>query len=218
MRNLFDDQLDSIVANVIRQQGLSFSSHNEAQLYLKKIKRQIEDCCKQGSDLLIEGLKALQEKNHGYVHSYVAAMSTKLLKHLHSSKKLKTVIEEITKNERSLLYFTEAVKGYVDCGDHQKELAVISVLLTLYPLNPQAYICFATLIWRTEGIAAADAFYSKVIELIQEPALFYFAADCFYKNGNKEKAKEIAQQALAKAEITNDSYGRQHLLEFIEKL
>ncbi len=218
MRNLFDDHLEDIVGNIIRQQGLSFSSHNEAQQYLKKTKKQIQACCQQGSTLLVEGLKTLKEKNQGYVHGYVSEMSGKLLKHLRSSKKLKAVIEEITRYERSLMYFTEAVKGYAGCGDHQKELAVISVLLTLFPLNPQAYIFFGTLIWRTDGIAAAETFYGKVIEFIQEPALLYFAADCFNKSGNKEKAREIAQQALSKTDEMNDSYGRQHVLEFLEKL
>jgi len=218
VHSVFDDQMEDIVAHVIRQQGLSFSTHKEAQQYLNKTKKQIQACCQQGSGMLMEGLNYLQEKKEGYVHSYVSAMAGKLLKHVQSSKKLKTVIAEITQNERSLLYFTEAVKEYADCGDHQKELCVTSVLLILFPLNPQAYIFFGTLIWRKEGIAAAEVFYDKVIEFIQEPALYYFAADCFNKNGNKEKAKELIELALAKVELSNDSYGRQHLLEFLDQL
>lgn len=218
MRNNFDDQIETISISYARQQGLSFATHAEAQQYLKKTKKEICSCIQQGNSMLLDGLTYLQEKQGDPVHSYVSATASKLLKHLDSSKKTKKIIEEILDNEHSLSYFSEVIKAYMDCGDDYKERCVYSVLLALFPLNPQGYICFGSLIWRAEGIASADRFYTKVTETLQDPALYYFAADCFVKNGDSEKAKEILKRALNMLDSSDDAEARYQVCEFLNQI
>lgn len=217
MLNELDKYIENIAVDIAQQRGINFSTHKEAQHYLNRTKNEIHSHIQQGNTQFCEGLKYLQEKNHGYVHGYVSNVCDKLLAHAHSSKKIKKIIDEVMENELSLRFFTEAVKEFQDCGDYHKELCVIAVLMSLFPANPQAYICLGNLIWRKEGVAAADLFYTKIIEFVQDPATYYFAADCFYKNGDRKKAKETLLNALSKPDIDEDFDAKQRLLDLLEK-
>ena len=214
----FEGLMEKIVAEVIAQQHLSFSTFEEARQHLIKTRKEIDLCFQQGNAMLVEGLHCLQTNSDGHVHGYVASTAAKLQKQLHSSKKLKAVIREILQNQSSLLYFTEAVTALCNRGDFHQEQCVITVLMALFPLNPQPYICYGSMIWRKDGIDAAEVFYTKVIEFIRDPALLYFAADCFIKNGRRDKAMDALQCALAMTEQSNDLEGRRHLLESLERL
>ena len=98
------------------------------------------------------------------------------------------------------------MNGFYDCGDFQQEHSVISVFLTLFPLHPQPYACLATLIWRRDGIQAAQNFYEHIVDVFKNPLLDYFSADCFLKSGHAEKAKPLLQRAYRKAQDTLDQY------------
>ncbi|MET3107434.1 hypothetical protein AAKU67_001498 [Oxalobacteraceae bacterium GrIS 2.11] len=212
MRIEFDKYLEGIAISVTQQQGLNFSNYNDAQQHLKKTKSEIYSYIQKGNELFMEGLRVLQEKNHGHVHGYVAGVADKLLKNLKSGKKLKRAVDEVLQNEHSLRFFAEAAKSFYDCGDYHREQCVIAVLMGLFPLNPQPYIYLGSLIWRKDGIAAADLFYSNIIQVIQDPALYYFAADCFYKNDDLQKFNDVLDTAICQSETSGDIEARQHLL------
>jgi tetratricopeptide (TPR) repeat protein len=153
--------------------------------------------------MLMEGLCILRDQGQGYV----ASISKKIIQHLESSKKLSQLIEnEIIKNEQSMSLFMDAVDSFYDCGDFHQEQCVISVMLALFPLNPQPYVYLGTLIWRRDGIAVAEHYYEKIVKVLVDPALDYFAADCFFKNGNKDQAKELLQRALDEAKKAPEMY------------
>jgi len=213
-----NNQIDELVSSVIKQQGLHFSSHTEAQQYLKKTKQEFLVCGQQCIDQLIAGLQYLKENNRGYVGGYVSTVSSKLLQVLESPERFAATIKELVDDEQSLLYFTETVKEFFDCQDEHRAICGTTVLLTIFPLNPQPYILLGTLIWRKYGLAAAADYYSKMIEFRPEPVFLYFAADCFKKNGNANDAKRVIHRALFKADQENDSDARHHLLEFLEQL
>ena len=78
--------------------------------------------------------------------------------------------------------------------------------MALFPGFPQPYIFSANLLWREHGIEVADAFYSKLIEAIEDPALDYFAADCFFKNEKISEAKKLLDRALSHTSIMSDNY------------
>jgi tetratricopeptide (TPR) repeat protein len=207
MSQEIEDFIDHVAANVAQQQELQFSSQQEARRYLEKTKLEIRHSLKEGNEVLMQGLNFIKEKNHGHVHGYTSAMADKLLKHLNSSKKLAQIIEtEIMNNERALLFFSEMVGGFYDCGDFYQEECVISVFMALFPLNPQPYVFYGTMLWRRDGIDAAENFYDKILKVIQEPGLAYFAADCFYKNGQKKKAKDLLEQTLNCAQMSLEKY------------
>jgi hypothetical protein len=91
--------------------------------------------------------------------------------------------------------------------------------MVLFPFHPQPYACYATLIWRKEGIEAAAAFYTQLVGAMEDPVLDYFAADCFIKSGNHTKARELIQRALAKTQPSLQEHQelRQHLLELTRR-
>lgn len=201
-----EDQLENICALATIQQGIAFSSEKEAQHYFKKATADIRNNLQQSSALLKKGLACLAEKNHGHVLSYVASVSAKLLKHCDSPEKFSKIIRtEIWSDAKSLLFFNEALEPYIDCGDPETEEAVIAAVMALFPLNPQPYIYFAALLERRDGAATAAVFYEKIIEVIDNPALYYFAAECFYQNGDNEQAQVVLHRALACIRQSSDS-------------
>jgi hypothetical protein len=186
-----ENQLENIAVIVAKQQVGSFSSQRAAHLYLEKTKADIRQILKQSSPLLIKGLSYLTENDQGQAHSYVAGVSAKLLKHVDSSKKFNRIVEsEIWTNDYSLTHFTEVLDEYIDCGDIDKEECLIGTVLALFPLNPQPYIYLGSLVSRKNGVEDAAAYYAKITEVIQNPALYYFAAECFYQNRDKDQAKK----------------------------
>jgi predicted Zn-dependent protease len=109
--------------------------------------------------------------------------------------------------------FSEAVNSYYDCGDYHLEECVISVLLTLFPLEPQPFACYGTLIWRRDGINEAVTFYKSIVDLFESPILDYFAADCIGKAGNRGEAKKLLDRALKNAQNAPEIY--EDIMQFI---
>lgn len=216
-----EEQLETIASQVVQQQAVYFSSLKEAQNHLKKIKTEIRHLVEQGNKTLIKGLTYLTADNQGHVHGYVAGICAKLLRHIDSSKKLNKIIEsDIFSNENSLLFFSEAAEKFIDCGDLEQEQCVLTVLMALFPLNPQPYIYFGSSIWRNDGIDAAAAFYTEVLKVIPNPAIYYFAADCLYRKGDKDHARELLQCGLEHARKSPELYRHieQLIAAFIQKI
>ncbi|MET3107439.1 tetratricopeptide (TPR) repeat protein [Oxalobacteraceae bacterium GrIS 2.11] len=218
VHSISNNQIDELVSSVIQQQGLHFSSHNEAQQYLKKTRLEMHACFEHSVALLTEGLQHLQAKPDGYVRGYVSKQASRILNDLHTPQKLSAIVAEITQDEHALLYFTQVVKELFDCGEDHKALSATTVLMALFPLDPQPYIFLGTIIWRKDGVTAAASYYEKMIEFIHHPAFCFFAADCFKKNGNRENAIAAIHRALAVADQANDADARHHLLEFLKQL
>jgi tetratricopeptide (TPR) repeat protein len=203
MHNEIGNYIENAITDTAQQQGINFSSHREAQQYIKKSKSEIRRCFREGKTSVKAGLIYFKDMNDGFV----SAVSGKLLKHLNSSKKFTRLIEsEITNNDQAMPLFMEAIHSIWDRGDVHAEQCVITALMGLFPMHPQPYIHLGTLIWRKEGIDAAEAFYAKVIVVIEDPALDYFAADCFYKKGNIDLCKELLKRAWSKAEKSPEIY------------
>ena len=189
--------IEDLAVAVTQQQGIQFSSLKDAEEHTKKTTKQIHHLFEQNSKLIQEGLQIYSEKCTGYV----ADVSQRLIDNLGSPEEVnKIVTNELKENVEALKLFSEAANSFYDCGDFHVEQCVLSVFLMLFPVFPQPYACYATLIWRKEGISAAEAFYEQLVGAMEDPVLDYFAADCFVKAGNAKKAKELVQRALAKTQ------------------
>ena len=198
-----EKHLSDIAVMVAQQQGLQFNNHKEAQTHIKNTTFKLQQMLQQSSAMFLEGLKHLSEKNN-----YPAAEVTQqILKHLNSPEKISNIIEtQIIKNEHSLEVFSEAVNSFYGCGDFHVEECVISVLLTLFPLEPQPFACYGTMIWRKDGIEEAENFYKNIVDLFESPILDYFAADCYFKAGHKSEARILLDRALQNAKKEPDLY------------
>lgn len=207
-----DAFINDLAVAMNKQRGIQFTSLKEATAHTEQTTQEIRHILEQNSIMLKEGLRSFSERCSGLV----ADISTRLLDSLNSHVALTKIIEtEIQGSDTALQAFSEAANSFYDCGDYHLEQCVLSAFMMLFPLHPQPYACYATLIWRKEGIAAAEAFYGQLVDSIQDPVLDYFAADCFAKAGNTQKARELVQRALAKEQMSLPEYQeiRQHLLE-----
>jgi len=203
MDSQIENQLERAIALSAQHQGINFSSHAEAQRHLAKTKAEIHQAFLHCNAAMQEGLKYFKEMDCGYV----SAISAKLLKSMRSSKKLSRLIEqEMLTGDGAIEPFIEALNTFYEREEVQIVQNALTVLLRLFPLHPQPYIYLGTLIWRNDGIAAADLFYSKIVAAIEDPALDYFAAECFYKNGNKNGAKELLLRAMHNTTASPDMY------------
>ena len=189
--------IDDLAVAVAQQQGVQFKSLKEAEEHTKRTTQQIHQLFEQNSLLIKEGLKVYSEQST----RFVADISSRLLANLENPAEINKILTtEIQGNTEALKLFSEAANSFYDCGDFHVEQCVLSVFLMLFPLFPQPYACYATLIWRKEGISAAETFYEQLVGAMEDPVLDYFAADCFVKAGNVKKAKELVQRALAKTQ------------------
>ena len=201
--NKSDAALEELAALMVQQQGIHFETHQEAEQHLKGTTLQLRELLQQSSATFVEGLKHLAECDH---HS-VATIAKKLLKHIQSPKEMANIIENtILKDDHSLSMFSEAVNSFYGCGDFEVEESVISVLLTLFPLEPQPFACYGTMIWRKNGIEDAVTFYKSIVDLFESPILDYFAADCYAKAGRKVEAKKLLERGLKVAQDSPEVY------------
>lgn len=197
MQKEIDQYIENLAEAVTQQQGIEFKSLKDAEEHAKKTSQEIRHLFEQSTVVLGEGLQRLSDEKTGYVGD----VSKKLLANLGTPVEMVKIIEaEVRPNSDALKLFSEAVNSYYDCGDFHIEQCVLSVFLMLFPLYPQPYACYATLIWRKDGIAAAETFYSQIVDSMEDPVLDYFAADCFVKNGNHQRASELVERALNKTQ------------------
>lgn len=207
-----DNFINDLAVAMNQQRGIQFKSLKEATEHTEQTTQEIRYILQQNSIMLKEGLRCFSERCSGLV----ADISKRLLDNLQSHAELTKIIEtEIQSSELALQAFSEAANSFYDCGDYHLEQCVLSAFMMLFPLHPQPYACYATLIWRKEGITAAETFYAQLVDSVQDPVLDYFAADCFAKAGNEKKAKELIQRALEKTQTSLQEHHeiRQHLLE-----
>lgn len=210
-------QLESFIENlavaVTQQKGIEFKSLEEANAHQERTTQEIRRVLQQNSLMLKEGLQIFSEKCTGFV----ADIAKKLLNNLESPAEVTKILEaEIQGNHQAALQaFSEAANSFYDCGDFHLEQCVLSTYMMLFPLHPQPYACYATMIWRKDGISAAEALYTQLVSSIEDPVLDYFAADCFVKSGNHTKARELIQRALSKTQpgMAEHQELRQHLLQ-----
>lgn len=203
--------IEELAQETIKSQALYFSSHREAQTTLAQTRQKIRSMLDQGGSALIKGLQALAQHQGDYMRSHVAGVARKLLKNLNSGKQLNRIIEhELFGNENSLRYFCETASDFSDCSDYEVEACVLYVLLVFFSGNAQPYVYLGSMLWRREGIAAAQNFYSKIVEVIHDPALDYFAADCLIKAGRGFLAHQLLEQSLQNELITTENYRQVH--------
>lgn len=191
-------ELETIASHAVRQKA--FSSLKQAQQHQKQIKADLLTLFTQGERTLIKGLTCLAADDTGRVHSYVAGVCAKLSKHIDSSKKFNRIIEsDIAGSKHALLLFSEVIEKFLNNGDAEQEQSVLMVMMVLFPFHPQPYLYLGTSVWRNEGIDAAAALYAEVLKVIPDPAIYYFAADCFYQKGDKKQAWKLLQSGLKAA-------------------
>ena len=202
--NEVQKHLNDIAVLIAQHQGLQFNTQSEAQKHIDNTATQLRDMMQQSSLMFSEGLKHLIDTKH---HP-VADISRQILKNLESPEKLVAVIEsQIINKDESLKQFSEAVNSFYGCGDFHTEECVISVLLSLFPLEPQPFACYGTLIWRRDGITAAVEFYKNIVDVYENPILDYFAGDCYFKAGQKKEARVVLERALENATNAPEIYG-----------
>jgi len=198
-----EKHLNGLAVAMVQQKGLHFATFDEAQHHIKETASNLRDLLQQSSVMFLEGLKHLSETNH----QPAASIAKRLLDHHHDPKEMANIIEsKIVNSNQSLEFFSEAVNSFYDCGDYKLEECVISVLLTLFPLEPQPFACYGTLIWRRDGITEAASYYENIVDLFESPILDYFAADCFYQSGNKANAKRLLHRGLENAKKSPEIY------------
>ena len=199
----FEDYIQELAEQATQQQGIEFSSLGKAEAHVKTNKTKIRSLLQQNRTMFIAGLNHLKNTPN----LFVSTVSKKLLKSMHSPQEIAQLLEKkIRKNPHSLEMFSEAVNSYYGNGDFHIEECVIAVLVILFPLEPQPYACLGTLIWRKEGISAAEAFYQSIVDVFESPVLDYFAADCFFKSGNRDQAKQLLHRALEETQKAPEDY------------
>ena len=205
-----DQHIKDIAIMVSQQQGLQFDSEQEAQQHISQTTTKLQSMLKQSSAMFLEGLKYVADSNQ----PPASEIARSLIQNVKYPDRMTRIIEtRIVQDPDSLAHFSEVVNHYYGCGDFHREECMISVLLTLFPLEPQPFACYGTLIWRKDGIAEAQRFYQHIVDLFESPILDYFAADCFFKAGNKTEAKRLLERGLENGNKEPELYS--DILQFI---
>lgn len=205
-----DKSLHDLAAMVIKEQGVHFATYKEAESHIKDTAERLRELLQQSSVMFIEGLKHVSERTE-----YPAAdVARRLLESQKNPQKMAKIIEtHIVGDAQSLESFSQVVNSFYGCGDFHVEECAISVLLTLFPMEPQPFACYGTMVWRRDGIAAAENFYKGIVDLFSNPILDYFTADCYAKAGNKIEAKRLLQRALENGQAAPEIYG--DIMQFV---
>lgn len=211
---VLDNMIQDLVVAVTQHQGVQFNSLKEAEAYAADMKHNMQHMFDQSQVIFKVGLEHLSQKWTGFV----ADICKKLLAHINQLEEVAKIVQtDIQPNPDALKLFSEAVNSFYDCGDFELEQSVLSVFLMLFPMYPQPYACYATFIWRKDGIEAAQTFYEQIVDPMENPVLDYFAADCFLKNNHMQRAEKLLQRALA-ATRTNIVEYRELRVEIVRLL
>lgn len=207
-----DPDLDKHIKEIATMisQGLQFDSEKEAERHVDNTAAKLQTMLQQSSAMFQEGLRYITEARQ----APVSDITHGLLNNLHKPDRINDIINKrIVKDPGSLAMFSEVVNSYYGCGDFHKEECMIAVLLTLFPMEPQPFACYGTLIWRRDGIAEAQRFYEHIADLFESPIIDYFAADCHYKAGNKSEARRLLLRGQQNAEKDLETYAE--VVQFI---
>jgi len=83
-----------------------------------------------------------------------------------------------------------------DRDDLHRAKSACTVLIMAYPLEPHPYTLLGTILWRQAGLEAAVRYYDAIVQIMQHPMTNYFAADCFYTSGDRERAQALLEEGL----------------------
>jgi len=205
MSTSIQDPIETMVTHINQRKGIHFSNEAEARRHIERAKSEIIKALKTGGENLLKGLTLLKQLMN--THCEVADISNKLLKSLQSTKKLSWLIEtKINANYQALSLFANAVSKFCDGENYDEQECVIGVFMALFPANPQPYVFYASMIWRRDGIQAAQDFYDNLTEIVDDPGLYYFAADCHFKNDHPKEARHFLKRCLDHPLTFDESY------------
>ncbi|MET3106104.1 tetratricopeptide (TPR) repeat protein [Oxalobacteraceae bacterium GrIS 2.11] len=198
-----DSAMTQLAERMAQQRRLSFGSFSEAQGYLAAARNEIDHALQESSVLLAKGLAEFAALDR----YYVSALCFDLLEHIGQPLALAEICEaRVVHNDTAYPQFMDAMNYFYDCGDLEREQSAIAVLMLLFPTHPQPYVYQGTLIWRKDGIAAAERFYIEMVEMMEDPALDYFAAECFYEIGSIDKARDVLRRAQINTNMSPTMY------------
>ena len=201
--NEIEKHLNNIAVMVARHQGLQFNNQKEVQNHVAATTQQLKDMLQQSNAMFVEGLQLLAASPN----QAAAEIVKKLLGNMETPDQMVRIIEtHIINNDDSLKIFSEAVNSFYGCGNFHHEECVISALLTLFPMEPQPFACYGTMLWRKEGITSAVEFYRNIVDVFENPILDYFAADCYFKSGDSTGAKALLDRAMQNVEKEPETY------------
>lgn len=185
--NPIDNAVYKIVNDIIEDNENNFTENNFDSLL-----NMMKDSIELSNNEFEKGLHHLIERGSFEINN----IASNILENFKNPEKVKEIIKtKIHDNPEIAEVFFYCVNDFYDCGDFDIENSLITVILTLFPLHPTPYIYLGTLIWRRNGLHKAEKYYNIIITMFDDPTLNYFAADCFSRAGDKNKAYDILESA-----------------------
>lgn len=165
-------------------------------------------------------------------HINEAKEGTKLFVTLDKDGTLKPILTKLAKATFETLsapgFFTEeefltlmqkAIDVY-KAGNLIEASSMFTCLMNLFPTQIQPYICYATVMWKQSGIDDAVNYYNQITELLPNPLLMLYAADCYRSAGDTLKAKSTLQKGIQLCEEDEQTFSsvKNDLSSALEKL
>lgn len=88
-----------------------------------------------------------------------------------------------------------ALAAYND-KDYETAMSMAAYISHIFPFEVQPYLIMATIIWKQEGVYKAADFYDKIIDVLHNPILYMYAADCFAAADKLDDARDALRLAL----------------------
>ncbi len=99
-------------------------------------------------------------------------------------------------SQEDFQYLLDITIDRYEAGHHVEATFMCSVLSFLNPAHSYPYVLQASITWKERGGKEACKLYDNFIEWMSDPVLYYFAANCYAKNSQKRKAKDLLTKAL----------------------
>ncbi len=147
------------------------------------------------------GLKVLSTDENEKTSEFSSALET----HLNDPEAFRKKLQEI--GEKAETPFAEAVARLFNKGDFHRAREACAVLNLLYPFNPETIALTGSIACEIEGRQAASNFYDQIVQVFEHPMTNFFAADCFYEQGHKERAHKLLTRALSLCDEGMDPAG-----------
>lgn len=121
--------------------------------------------------------------------------------------------------EEFLTLMQKAVDIYKS-GSFIEASSMFTFLMNLFPNQVQPYIGYATTLWQQSGVNDAANYYSIITELLPNPLLLLYAADCYRASGDIDKAKNTLQHGIELCEKDEQTFAevKKNLDTALEKL
>ena len=186
------DEFSELMTNAYQEMAAEPPNEFETEEGAKlRRKAQIKASLKEYQKTILNGVSLFLSQDR---EGKVGKMLEKFKEMPTSPEKIPEMMQSFSEEDYNSL-FALALEVY-EKKDLESAYPMMSTLVALFPTRLQPYLALASIEKEKNGVYAALRIYEALVQVMENPVLYYYAADAYLETGDKSKAADWARKAL----------------------